>query len=180
MDEAYRRYGENKEAIVYPIFLIFFVGTMFIILQSILLPKFETLFTTMSVEQNVFLVFVLAISAFLPRAWLLLISLLLIIILKRFWFNKLCPLKQRMMILKIPVVGMFARLYDTHFFASQFSGLLSGGFSINETIKLFAQNQRQPFYQKLCEQVKKELLAGKATLKSFFNSCLILIKISIL
>ena len=66
-----------------------------------------------------------------------------------------------MLILKIPVVGMFTRLYDTHFFASQFSGLLSGGFSINETIKLFAQNQRQPFYQKLCEQVKYDLLEGK-------------------
>ena len=151
-----------KKLLVYPIFLTFFVGTMLIVLQSILLPKFETLFTTMSVEQNVFLTFVLAISAFLPMVpWILLIILLLVFILKRFWFNKLCPLKQRMIILKIPVAGMFIRLYDTHFFASQFSGLLSGGFSINETIKLFAQNQRQPFYQKMCEGVKKDLLAGK-------------------
>jgi competence protein ComGB len=56
---------------------------------------------------------------------------------------------------------MLVRLFETHFFASQISGLLSGGLSINESIKLFAQNQRQPFYQKLCEQMKNELLEGK-------------------
>ncbi len=151
-----------KKLLIYPIFLIFFVGNVFIMLQSVLLPKFETLFTTMSIERNVFLTFVIATSSFLPKVpFILLITLLLAFLLKRYWFNRLCPLKQRMLILKIPVVGMFTRLYDTHFFASQFSGLLSGGFSINETIKLFAQNQRQPFYQKLCEQVKYDLLEGK-------------------
>lgn len=151
-----------KKLLVYPLFLIFFISNMFLILQSVLLPKFETLFTTMNVEQNVFLTFVLATSAFLPKVpWVLLIFFLLFLLLKRYWFNRLCPLKQRMLILKIPVMGMFTRLYDTHFFASQFSGLLSGGFSINETIKLFAKNQRQPFYQKLCERVKIDLLEGK-------------------
>ena len=56
-----------KKLLVYPIFLIFFVGNVFMILQSVLLPKFESLFTTMSVEQNVFLTFVLATSTFLPK-----------------------------------------------------------------------------------------------------------------
>ena len=151
-----------KKILIYPFFLLFFVGTVFMILQSVLLPKFETLFTTMSIEQNFFLTFVLATSAFLPNIpWILLLILLLGFLIKRYWFSKLCPLKQRMFILKIPVVGMFTRLYDTHFFASQLSGLLSGGFSINETFKLFEQNQRQPFYQKLAEQVKHDLVEGK-------------------
>lgn len=151
-----------KKILVYPIFLIFFVGNVFMILQGVLLPKFESLFTTMSVEQNVFLTFILATSAFLPKIpGILLFILFLVLIFKRFWFSKLCPLQQRMLILKIPIVGMFTRLYDTHFFASQLSGLLAGGLSINETFKLFEQNQRQPFYQKLCERVKNDLLAGK-------------------
>lgn len=151
-----------KKILIYPIFLLFFVGTVFLILQSVLLPKFETLFTTMSIEQNFFLTFVLAASAFLPNIpWILLLILLLAFLIKRFWFSKLCPLKQRIFILRIPVIGMFTRLYDTHFFASQLSGLLSGGFSINETFKLFEQNQRQPFYQKLCELVKHDLVEGK-------------------
>lgn len=151
-----------KKLLVYPLFLIFFIANMFMILQSVLLPKFETLFSTMSVEQNFFLTLVLIISDLLPKVpVILLIFFLLVLIFKRFWFNKLCPLKQRTLILKIPIVGMFTRLYDTHFIASQFSGLLSGGFSINETIKLFAKNQRQPFYQRLCERVKVDLLEGK-------------------
>ena len=56
-----------KKILVYPIFLIFFVGNVFMILQSVLLPKFESLFTTMSVEQNVFLTFILATSDFSPK-----------------------------------------------------------------------------------------------------------------
>ena len=56
-----------KKMLIYPIFLIFFVGNVFIILQSVLLPKFETLFTTMSIEQNVFLTFVISNIIFSPK-----------------------------------------------------------------------------------------------------------------
>lgn len=151
-----------KKLLIYPLFLIFFVGNVFMILQNVLLPKFEMLFTTMSVEKNIFMSFVLVTSAILPKLpVILLFCIPLFIVFKRYWFNQLCPLKQRMLILKIPVVGIFVRLYETHFFASQLSGLLSGGLSINESIKIFAQNQRQPFYQKLCEQMKNELVEGK-------------------
>lgn len=151
-----------KKLLVYPMFLIFFVGSVFVILQSVLLPKFEILFSTMDVEQTFFLKFVLAASVILPKLPLIFLFLLLCIILfKRYWFNRLCPLTQRTLILKIPVVGMLVRLYETHFFTSQFSGLLSGGLSINESIKLFSQNQQQPFYQKLCERMKHDLVEGK-------------------
>lgn len=152
-----------KKLLFYPIFLLFFVGNVFMILQSVLLPKFEQLFSTMHVEKNVFLKLVLGTSFILPKIPIFLTILLLILfMLKRIWFNRLSPLEQRSIILKIPIVGMFFRLYETYFFASQFSGLLSGGLSINESIKLFAQNHQQPFYQQLCEQIKKELLEGKA------------------
>lgn len=151
-----------KKLLIYPVFLLFFVGNIFVILQSILLPKFETLFSTMDVEKTFFLKIVLATSFILPKVPLiLLLFFLFLFLLKRYWFNQLCPLRQRKIILKIPVVGMFICLYETHFFVSQFSGLLAGGLSINESIKLFAENQRQPFYQRLCEQMKKELLEGK-------------------
>ncbi|USK84071.1 competence type IV pilus assembly protein ComGB [Peribacillus asahii] len=151
-----------KKLFIYPIFLLFFIGNVFFILQRVLLPKFETLFASMHIEHNIFLNSILAISAILPKIPIILLLLcILIYLLKRYWFNQLCPLTQRRLILHIPVIGMLIRLYETHFFASQFSGLLSGGLSINESIQLLAQNRQQPFYQKLCTQMQRELLEGK-------------------
>ena len=63
--------------------------------------------------------------------------------------------------MKLPLAGAFIRLYETYFFASQFSGLLAGGLSINESIQLFSLNQQQPFYQKLCAIIKDDLTEGR-------------------
>lgn len=152
-----------KKLMVYPIFLFFFVNIVFYILQSVLLPKFQTIFFTMDVEQNIILKLLVASSVILPVIPFILLALLLFFfLLKQFWFNKLCPLRQRRILLNIPLAGTFIKLYETYFFASQFSGLLSGGLSINESIKLFSVNQQQPFYQKLCSIIKDDLIEGRS------------------
>jgi competence protein ComGB len=151
-----------KKLLVYPIFLLFFVANIFYIMQRMLLPKFQELFQSMDVEQNIFLTIVLAVSRFLPAIPVILLALLVIALcLRRFWFLRLSPLKRRKILHKIPIFGMFLKLYDTHFFSSQLSGLLSGGLSINESIRLFSENNSQPFYKKLCLFIKKELTEGK-------------------
>ncbi|WP_180954286.1 competence type IV pilus assembly protein ComGB [Bacillus sp. M6-12] len=159
-----------KKLLLYPMFLIVFVGNVFFILQKMLLPKFETLFQSMDAETSIFLRLISAASAvlpYLPAVFLLLFFLFYM--LKTCWFSKLSSLKQRLILLNIPVAGAFIRLYDTHFFSSQFSGLLSGGLSINESISLFAQNSRQPFYQELCLEIRSELAEGRA-LEDIFRS----------
>lgn len=158
-----------NKLLVYPLFLLIFVGSIFYILQRVLLPKFQVLFQSMDVEQNLFLKIVLAISEFLPSVpFLLLVLAVIIFCLRQFWFMKLNPLKRRKLLHHIPVFGNFLKLYDTHFFSSQLSGLLSGGLSINESIRLFSENNSHPFYQKLCILIKKELTEGK-TLEDIFK-----------
>jgi competence protein ComGB len=152
-----------KKLLVYPIFLFFFVSIVFYVLQSVLLPKFQTIFFTMNVEQNIILKLLSASSVLLPIIPILLLGLLLLLFLfKKCWFNKLCPLRQRRILMNIPLAGTFIKLYETYFFASQFSGLLAGGLSINESIKLFSINQQQPFYQKLCLIIKDDLTEGRS------------------
>ncbi len=152
-----------KKILVYPIFLVFFVSIVFYILQSVLLPKFQAIYLTMDVDQNAILILLSAFSFILPLLPFILLGLFLFLyVFKRFWFNRLCPLRQRRILLDIPIVGTFIKLYETYFFASQFSGLLSGGLSINETIKLFSINQQQPFYQSLCSIIKDDLTEGRA------------------
>lgn len=152
-----------KKLMVYPIFLFFFVSIVFYVLQSVLLPKFQTIFLTMNVKQNLILNLLAASSGILPTIpFILLVLLLFCYIFKQFWFDKLCPLRQRRLLMKIPLAGRFLKLYETYFFASQFSGLLAGGLSINQSIKLFSINQQQPFYQKLCSIIKDDLMEGRS------------------
>ncbi|MGE7601239.1 competence type IV pilus assembly protein ComGB [Peribacillus sp. NPDC097675] len=152
-----------KKLMVYPIFLFFFVSIVFYVLQSVLLPKFQTIFFTMNVKQNLILNLLAASSGILPTIpFILLVLLLFCYLFKQFWFDKLCPLRQRRLLLKIPLAGPFFKLYETYFFASQFSGLLAGGLSINQSIKLFSINQQQPFYQKLCSIIKDDLMEGRS------------------
>ncbi|WP_158553535.1 competence type IV pilus assembly protein ComGB [Peribacillus saganii] len=152
-----------KKLLFYPLFLMVFVGNVFIILQKMLLPKFETLFQSMEATPSIFLQLMAAASAALPYLPVVLLMFFFVFyLLKICWFNKLPSLKQRLIVLRIPVAGTFIKLYDTHFFSSQFSGLLSGGLSVNESISLFAQNIRQPFYQELCTEIRRELAEGRA------------------
>ncbi|MGE6375351.1 competence type IV pilus assembly protein ComGB [Peribacillus muralis] len=152
-----------KKILIYPIFLVFFVSIVFYILQSVLLPKFQAIYVTMDVDQNAILILLSAFSFILPLLPFILLGLFLFLVLfKRFWFNRLCPLRQRRIIMGIPIFGSFIKIYETYFFASQFSGMLSGGLSINESIKLFSINQQQPFYQKLCSIIKDDLTEGRS------------------
>ncbi|MDQ0218331.1 competence type IV pilus assembly protein ComGB [Peribacillus cavernae] len=152
-----------NKLLVYPIFLLVFVANIFYILQRVLLPKFQVLFQSMDAEPNIFLTIVLAVSRFLPALPVILLVLLVITLgLRKYWFLRLNPLKRRKILQRIPFLGRFLKLYDTHFFSSQLSGLLSGGLSINESIRLFSENNSQPFYQKLCLFIKKELTEGKS------------------
>ena len=151
-----------KKLLVYPLFLFFFVGMVFYILQVVLLPKFQTIFLTMNMEQSLLLKVLSASAVLLPFSpFLLLTFIITLVAYKQFWFKKLCPLRQRRILLKIPLAGTFIRLYETYFFASQFGGLLAGGLSINESIQLFSLNQQQPFYQKLCAIMKDDLTEGR-------------------
>ncbi|WP_199880627.1 competence type IV pilus assembly protein ComGB [Bacillus massiliglaciei] len=160
-----------RNLLVYPLFLFMVVLTIFYVLQGILLPKFEQLFLSMDVEKNFFMQAVLVLSAILPKLPLFFVLLLLALFLtKRFWYDRMPPLEQRKQLLKLPVAGTFARLYDTYFFSSQLSGLLSGGLSINESLRIFASNQKQPFYEQLCLEIENDLVSGRSLAAIFEES----------
>lgn len=151
-----------QKLLVYPVLLLLFVGGAFYMLQGVLLPQFEVLFSSMDAKENGFLAFVRLASSFLSYLpYLLGAAVILGVLLRQFWYMKLSPLKRRLLLLKIPILGPFIKLYETQFFASQFSSLLSGGLSLKESILLFSENQQQPFYKNLCLIIKNELTEGK-------------------
>jgi competence protein ComGB len=166
-----------KKLLVYPLFLFVFVVNVFYLLQQVLLPKFQTLFQSMDTDSNFFLFIIKGSElgfALLP--WLTVSGLLSFILFWKFYYKRISPLKRRRFLLKIPLAGTFIKLYETHFFASQFSGLLAGGLSVNESIYVFSENHQQPFYKSLCKIIRRELTEGRpledifATLPYFDNN----------
>ncbi|WP_028391785.1 competence type IV pilus assembly protein ComGB [Bacillus cihuensis] len=151
-----------KKIFLYPFFLIFFVTLVFYMMKTVLLPKIQLLFQTMNADETLLLQVILVFVNFLDLLpYFLVFAIIVYLLLHSFYLKKLSPFKRQNLLLRIPLVGTFIKLYETHFFASQLSGLLAGGLSINESITLFARSGVQPFYHDICQLIKNELTEGK-------------------
>ena len=146
----------------YPMFLIFITGFLFVFVQKTLLPKFTSLFNSMSLEANFFTLVINSVDKYIPMMMLLLLMFLLSAAIYYFLvFRKLSVLKQRAHLVRIPIAGRILKLLFTHYFSVQLSFLLSGGISVSEALFLFEKNHRQPFYCLLGKEIKEKLITGE-------------------
>lgn len=151
-----------KKLFAYPLFLIGTTLILFVFVQRYLLPRFSTLFASMNMEDNIFTKIIYYWDVLLP---LLFISTCILgIILVFFYFcsfKKLSPIHQKTVLMKIPLVSTFLSLFYTHYFSTQLSYLLSGGLSVYEALTMFEQNDEQPFYKQLGNEIKLDLIRGE-------------------
>lgn len=146
----------------YPMLLIFITGFLFIFIQNTLLPRFTTLFASLGLKENFFTKVLYAFDHYFPIAlYAVLISLTLTAIYYFFVFRKLSILTQRVLLVRIPIVGRILKLLFTHYFSIQLSFLLSGGISVSLALSLFEKNHRQPFYSRVAEDIRIKLVTGE-------------------
>ncbi len=146
----------------YPAVLIIITGFLFIFVENTLLPRFTSLFSSLGLEANFFMNVIYTFDRYFP----IVISILLFILLLGaiyylLIFRKLSILKQRVHLVRIPIVGRILKLLFTHYFSIQLSFLLSGGLSVSEALLLFEQNLRHPFYSHLATAIKSKLITGE-------------------
>ena len=146
----------------YPLLLMFITGFLFIFIENTLLPRFTTLFSSLGLKENFFTKVLYAFDHYFPTAICAVLTILCLTSVYYFMvFRKLPILKQRALLVRIPIVGRILKLLFTHYFAIQLSFLLSGGISVSEALSLFEKNQRQPFYSKVAEEIKIKLVTGE-------------------
>ncbi|MDF2856605.1 MAG: competence protein ComG [Neobacillus sp.] len=146
----------------YPLFLIGITAFLFVFVQKSLLPKFTSLFNSMSLEANFFTLVINSLDRYIPITIFSFITVLLLATIYYFLvFRKLSVLKQRAQLVRIPIVGRILKLLFTHYFSVQLSFLLSGGISVSEALLLFEKNHRQPFYSLLGREIKEKLITGE-------------------
>lgn len=151
-----------KKLLVYPLLLIFITAILFVFVKNLILPRFSSLFISMKLEQNLFTKVVYLFGDIVPfiiiGGFIICLSLLGYYFLH---FHKLPQIRQKKTLVAIPVLGLFFRLFYTHYFSIQMSYLLAGGLSVHEALRLFEHNDKQPFYKELGEEIKLGLRRGK-------------------
>lgn len=146
----------------YPFVLILITGFLFVFVENTLLPRFTTLFTSLGLEENFFTKVIYTFDHYFPVfIETLLVLLFLTAIYYFFIFRKYSILKQRKLLVQIPIAGRILKLLFTHYFSIQLSFLLSGGISVSEALILFEQNEKQPFYSELGKTIKLKLVTGE-------------------
>ncbi|GLB58180.1 competence protein ComG [Cytobacillus sp. NCCP-133] len=150
-----------KKMMAYPLFLMMITSLLFLFVDHILLPRFSSLFVSMKLQPNFFTRMVYLFGDILP-IFIMVIFLIIMVLLVYyiFRFRQQSHLDQKRKIVGIPIAGPYFRLYYTHFFAVQLSYLLSGGLSVYESLSLFEQNDKQPFYKGIGQVIKIHLRKG--------------------
>ncbi|WP_428909103.1 competence type IV pilus assembly protein ComGB [Niallia sp. Krafla_26] len=150
-----------KKLLSYPLFLVGTTILLFVFVQKYLLPRFSTLFSSMNLEVNVFIKLLHYVEHFLPFIFVLFLLLIGVYVFYYLYrFRKLSPLEQKNILMKIPFISTYLRLFYTHYFSAQLSYLLAGGLSVYEALTMFENHEEQPFYQQLGEVVKGNLRRG--------------------
>ena len=151
-----------KKLFVYPLFLILITAVLFIFVERIILPRFSSLFVSMSLKPNFFTKVISAFGEMMPYLTMgVFFSFLLLLGYYFFKFRHFSHIKQKKMLVSLPIVGVFFKLFYTHYFSVQISYLLAGGLSVHEALSLFESNDKQPLYKELGEELKQGLRKGE-------------------
>jgi competence protein ComGB len=146
----------------YPMLLIFITGLLFVFVENTLLPRFTALFSTLGLEANFFTKVIFAFDHYFPICLEVVLALLVITAIYYFFFFKNhSAIKQRSLLIRLPIFGRILKLLFTHYFSIQLSFLLSGGISVSEALRLFEKNERQPFFSQLGQEIKVKLVSGE-------------------
>jgi competence protein ComGB len=154
----------------YPLFLLFFMVLMLAIVQHALLPQFFQFSTSLSSSSFITSIFIQVVS-FIPNMFgVLCVLVIACFLLYISWFQKLTISTQIHIVMKIPLIRSFAKLYFTHIFAMQLGHLLQGGLSIYESLQVFERQEKMPFLREEGKRMKQQLVKG-ISLDAIIASC---------
>ncbi|GGH79706.1 competence protein ComGB [Pullulanibacillus pueri] len=145
----------------YPLFLLWVFGVMFYIAINHLLPSFQQIYASMALPQPRFIKYLLVFSGHFLSI-LIFLALFVGCIVSLFLFLKkvISTEKKIALLLWIPVVSSYAKLYLTYLFSLHLGGLLKIGMSVNEALVMMAEQHYQPFFQNEAVMMRATLNQG--------------------
>ncbi|MFC4617984.1 competence type IV pilus assembly protein ComGB [Camelliibacillus cellulosilyticus] len=146
----------------YPLFLLWLFAVMGYIVLHYLLPSFEQLYDAMSIDLPFFIKGIIhatrhtgVVLTFMAAAGCLLTFIIL-------YIRRLPPESRVGLIIKLPVITTFIRLYLTYSFSFHLGGLLRIGMSVDDALNMIASQTYVPFFRAEALAIRDHLIKGRA------------------
>ncbi|WJE51700.1 competence type IV pilus assembly protein ComGB [Bacillus cereus] len=146
----------------YPIFLSLFLLGILAVFNLVLLPQFETLYSSLRATSASFTDQIMSFIQMLPYiigGFFLVIAFGVCVYV--FYLRKLPPIQRVSIMVRIPLIKTFLILTNSHYFSVQLSGLLQGGLSVLEALTLMIEQKHHLFFQCEATRIEELLIAGE-------------------
>jgi competence protein ComGB len=164
-DLLYRRVSQAEKisrVAKYPVFLIFVVGIMLYMIQSVIIPQFSGIYQSMNINASFAITFLFTL--FNSLKYVLVLFVLLIVFCVIYYisvFRRRSPSSQMAFLIKLPFWGKQILLLNSYFISLQLSNLLKSGLSIYDSLKAFRDQSFLPFYQEEADEFIRRLKHGE-------------------
>ncbi|MFS0655328.1 competence type IV pilus assembly protein ComGB [Bacillus sp. 179-C3.3 HS] len=151
-----------KRMLRYPIFLMFTVIVVLMLVQQMIIPQFSQLYSSMDTKASWLIQGMFALFQFLHGLLLTTGCMCMgLVVYYHVCFKKKSTLEKLSVMSRVPLIYKGMQLMHTYLFSLQLSGLLQAGLSIYDSLQAFKQQNYLPFLQEISEQMIKDLRKGE-------------------
>jgi len=162
--------GKISSAFTYPLFLIVLAVILFVVMTTVVLPKFSTMYDTFDAELPGITKFMMALSSFLLKygifvfAGVAIIAAVFVLLLKQ---NLAFKKKLAQLCLRIPAYGRVTMVSNTASFSRIASALLESGVEVVESIRIAASVIKNEYMRRSIEGCLENIELGNTVNSAF-------------
>ena len=156
-DYLLRNYNAKKallKTLQYPLLLLTLFITMLIVLNHTIIPEFQNLYNNMDVQISTLQQFlstcILCFPAFISYLIILLFITTIAFIL---YYNTLSIQHKHKLVLALPIIRKFFKLYKTYRIASEFSLFYKNGVNLQKIVQIYAEQRNDKYLNFLADRI---------------------------
>lgn len=156
-DYLLRNYNAKKallKTLQYPLLLLTLFITMLIVLNHTIIPEFQNLYNNMDVQISALQQFlstcILCFPAFISYLIILLFITTIAFIL---YYNTLSIQNKHKLVLALPIIRKFFKLYKTYRIASEFSLFYKNGVNLQKIVQIYAEQRNDKYLNFLADRI---------------------------
>ncbi|MEB8107046.1 type II secretion system F family protein [Staphylococcus equorum] len=156
-DYLLRNYNAKKallKTLQYPLLLLTLFITMVIVLNHTIIPEFQNLYNNMDVQISTLQQFlstcILCFPTFISYLIILLFITTIAFIL---YYNTLSIQHKHKLVLALPIIRKFFKLYKTYRIASEFSLFYKNGVNLQKIVQIYAEQRNDKYLNFLADRI---------------------------
>lgn len=156
-DYLLRNYNAKKallKTLQYPLLLLMLFITMLIVLNHTIIPEFQNLYNNMDVQISTLQQFLSTCILCFPTFISYLIILLFITTIAfTLYYNTLSIQHKHKLVLALPIIRKFFKLYKTYRIASEFSLFYKNGVNLQKIVQIYAEQRNDKYLNFLADRI---------------------------